>query len=237
MELQQKRLRMKDLPLEERPYEKLEKYGAEMLSNAELLAIIIKTGTKNETSVGIAQRILKTYSEDTGLVFLHDISLKELKSIHGIGRVKAIQLKAVVELSKRIAAAKSKNKTCITCPADVSGLVMEEMRYLKQEYFKILLLNTKNHVLKQIDITKGTLNASIVHPRDVFSEPIRNKCASIILIHNHPSGDPSPSREDIAVTNRLVEAGKILGIEVLDHIIIGDGVYCSLKERGMIKAQ
>ncbi|MDK2800734.1 MAG: repair protein RadC [Clostridiales bacterium] len=234
MERQEYRLRIKDLPFEERPYEKLEKHGAEVLSNAELMAIIIRTGTKSETSVEVAQRLLKECSQDRGLAFLHDISLEELKSIKGIGRVKAIQLKAVIELAKRIISFRSEWKVCISSPADVSRLIMEEMRYLKQEHFKIIMLNVKNNVLKKVDITVGTLNSAIVHPRDVFSEPIRNKCASIILIHNHPSGDPTPSQEDIDVTNRIVEAGKILGISVLDHIIIGDGRYISLKEKGIM---
>ncbi len=231
---QQYRLTIKELPTEERPYEKLEKYGAEILSNAELMAIIIKTGTKAETSVEVAQKILKEYGEDSDLTFLHDISLEELTCIKGIGRVKAIQLKAAIQLGKRIASSASQNKVFIHSPADVSKLVMEELRYLKQEHFKILMLNIKNRVLKQNSITIGTLNASIVHPRDVFSEAIRIKCASIILVHNHPSGDPEPSQEDIEVTKRLVESGKILGIDVLDHIIIGEGKYISLKEIGII---
>ncbi len=234
METQQSRLRIKDLPSAERPYEKLERYGSEMLSNAELMAIIIKTGTKTETSVEVARRVLKECAEDNGLAFLHDISLEELKRIKGIGRVKAVQLKAVIQLAKRIAASGYQDKMCISSPADVSKFLMEDMRYLKQEHFKIIMLNVKNHVLKHVDITIGTLNASIVHPRDVFSEPIRVKCASVILVHNHPSGDPAPSHEDIEVTKRIVEAGKILGIDVLDHIIIGDGKYVSLKEKGII---
>ncbi|MGE4282701.1 MAG: DNA repair protein RadC [Clostridia bacterium] len=234
MEQQEYRFRIKDLPSEERPYEKLEKYGSEMLSNAELMAIIIKTGTKEETSIQVAQRIIKNYADDTGLAFLYSISLEELKRIKGIGRVKAIQLKSVIEIAKRISSFRNDNRICISSPIDVSKFLMEEMRYLKQEHFKVIMLNVKNRILKQMDITIGTLNASLVHPRDVFSEPVRSKCASIILVHNHPSGDPSPSREDIEITKRLIEAGKILGIDVLDHIIIGDGRYISLKEQGHI---
>jgi len=234
MEQPEYRMTIKDLPEEERPYETLEKYGASVLSNAELLAIIIKTGTRTETSVELSQRILKENADGRGLAFLHDISLDELKAIKGIGRVKAIQLKAVIEIGKRIISFRNDNKVCIHTPSDVSRYIMEEMRYLKQEHFRIIMLNTKNQVLKQVEVTVGTLNSSLVHPRDVFSEPIRHKCASIILIHNHPSGDPTPSREDIDLTYRLVEAGKILGIEVLDHIIIGDGEYISLKEKGIM---
>ena len=227
-------LRIKELPLGERPYEKLEKYGQEALSNAELMAIIIKTGTKKATSVDIGRRILKKYSGNKGLSFLYDISLEELKSIKGIGRVKAIQLKAAVELGKRVFNPGSNDNKFISCPADVSKLVMDEMRYLKQEHFRVIMLNTKNYVLKILNVSVGTLDISIVHPRDVFSEAIREKCSSIILVHNHPSGEPTPSKEDITATKRIIKSGEILGIEVLDHIIIGDGKYISLKESGIV---
>jgi DNA repair protein RadC len=225
---------MKDLPLEERPYEKMEKYGSGVLSDAELLAIIIRTGGKDDTSVGVAQKLIKECVEDGGIKALNDISLEELKNIKGIGRVKAIQIKAVVELTKRFSSFKQEDKTYINCPWDISKFLMEEMRYLKQEHFRIILLNVKNEVVKCLKVSIGTLNSSLVHPRDVFSEPIRCKCASIILVHNHPSGDPNPSEEDINITKRLIEAGRILGINVLDHIIIGDGKYISFKERGII---
>ncbi|HHV97919.1 MAG TPA: DNA repair protein RadC [Clostridiaceae bacterium] len=229
------RLKIKDLPLNERPYEKLEKYGAEMLSDAELLAIIIKTGTKNETSVALAQRILAKDEEGKGIAALHDFSLEQLRAINGIGRVKAIQIKAVMELSKRIASTYSSNrKITIRSANDVSKLLMEEMRHLKKEVFKVLLLNTKNHLIKQANVSVGSLNASIVHPREVFSEAVKSGCSSIIFVHNHPSGDPEPSIEDINTTRKLVNAGEILGIRVLDHIIIGNGIYVSLKERGIL---
>lgn len=233
--MEYKSLKMKDLPQEERPYEKLENAGAEMLSNAELLAIIIKTGTKSETAVSLANRIL-LQSEGRRMTFLHDLSLDDLKSIHGIGRVKAIQIKAVLELSKRMASNRSQNsKTIIRSPEDASRLVMEELRYMKKEVFKLLLLNTKNHLLRQTAISVGSLNASIVHPREVFHEVLKTPgCAGIILVHNHPSGDPDPSREDIETTKRLADAGDILGMKVLDHIIIGDGVFTSLKEKGLM---
>ena len=230
-----KNLKIKDLPLDERPYEKLEKYGAETLSNAELLAIIIRCGNKNETSVALAQRILMQDEEGKGPSFINNMSLEQLRSLDGIGRVKAIQIKALMEFSKRIASPLcSSDKIYIKCSGDVSRLFMEEMRYLKKKVFKSVLVNTKNQLIKQINVSMGSLDTSIVHPREVFSEAIKASASAVLFVHNHPSGDPEPSPEDIATTKRLIEAGNILGIRVLDHIIIGDGVYISLKERGLI---
>ena len=230
-----KNLKIKDLPLDERPYEKLEKYGAETLSNAELLAIIIRCGNKNETSVALAQRILMQDEEGKGPSFINNMSLEQLRSLDGIGRVKAIQIKALMEFSKRIASPLcSSDKIHIKCSGDVSRLFMEEMRYLKKEVFKSVLVNTKNQLIKQINVSMGSLDTSIVHPREVFSEAIKASASAVLFVHNHPSGDPEPSPEDIATTKRLIEAGNILGIRVLDHLIIGDGVYISLKERGLI---
>ena len=228
-------MKIKDLPCYERPYEKLEVLGPEFLSNAELLAIIIRTGSKDETSVALAQRVLSKYNGNAGLANFYNTSLEELKSVKGIGRVKALQIKAVMELSKRISASDfSENIVIISSPDDASRLIMEKMRYLKKEVFKTILLNTKNHVIKQIDVSVGSLNSSIVHPREVFSEAVKVGCSGVILAHNHPSGDPEPSREDIETTKRLIEAGSILGIKVLDHIIIGDGRYLSMKSKGLI---
>ncbi len=230
----QQRLRIKDLPVCERPYEKLEKYGAEMLTNSELLAIIIKTGGRNDTSVTLAQRILSQDDENEGLCFLHNYSIEQLMKIEGVGRVKAIQVKAVMELAKRAASSGSRQKLIIKTPEDVVTLLMEEMRHYKKEIFKIVLLNTKSQVIKYFDISVGSLNSSIVHPREVFSEAVKVSCSAVIFAHNHPSGDPEPSREDIETTKRLVDAGNILGIKVFDHIIIGDNSYISLKEKGIM---
>lgn len=230
----QDRLKIKDLPVGERPYEKLEKLGPQVLSDAELLAIIIKTGSRNETSVALAQRVLSENTGDKGLGFMYDLSIEQLRSIKGIGKVKAVQIKAVMELSKRIATSFTMSeRLTIKSPEDVSRLLMEEMRHLKKEIFKVILLNTKNHIIRIIDVSVGSLTASIVHPREVFSEAIKAGCSAIILVHNHPSGDPEPSGEDMETTKRLVEGGSILGIRVLDHVIIGDGKCVSLKERGL----
>jgi DNA repair protein RadC len=229
------RMKMKDMPAGERPYEKLELMGAEMLSNAELLAIIIKTGNRNETSVDLARRILKQDAGNEGIAFLYNMSLEQLKGLYGVGRVKAIQIKALMELSRRISSSRSgAGRPVVKSPDDICNLLMEEMRYLKKEVFKIVLLSTKNNILRQISVSVGSLNASIVHPREVFTEVVKCGCSSIILVHNHPSGDPEPSTEDVETTARLVHAGDILGIKVLDHVIIGDGRFISLKEKGLM---
>ena len=229
------RLRMKDIPASERPYEKLEKYGPEVLSNAELLAVVIRTGSAEETSVALAQRLLTLGENKGGIAHLHDLSVEELRRVKGIGRVKSLQIKAVLELSKRISASLiNNNRVTIKSPSEVSMLMMEEMRYLKKEVFKVILLNTKNHIIKYLNVSVGSLNASIVHPREVFSEAVKAGCSGMLLVHNHPSGDPEPSREDIETTRRLVNAGSILGIKVLDHVIIGDGRYVSLREQGLM---
>ncbi|MDF2839706.1 MAG: hypothetical protein K0Q99_477 [Clostridia bacterium] len=222
--------RIKELPENERPREKLTKYGAEVLSNAELLAILLRTGTKNESAIDIAYKILK---QQDGIGFLLDSKAEELSSIHGIGPAKAAQLKAAVELGKRLATQTYKKEVFIRCSKDAANSVMEDMRYLKKEHMKAILLNIKCGLVSIEEISIGSINSSIVHPREVFAPAIKKSCASIILVHNHPSGDPTPSQEDINITRRLMEGGKILGIEVVDHIIIGDGKYISLKDRGI----
>ena len=227
------RLKIKELPICERPYEKMSEVGAECLSNAELIAIVIKTGTRAYTAVELAQKVLKL-SQDGRLSSLNNLSIEQLMKVKGIGRVKAIQIKAVLEFSKRIATSNGVVRHFVKSADDVSNLMMEEMRYLKKEMFKAILLDTKNKVLKIVSISTGSLNASIVHPREVFSEAVKCGCNSIIFVHNHPSGDPTPSNEDVRTTDRLVNAGDILGIKVLDHIILGDGRYVSLKEKGFI---
>ncbi|RKL63944.1 JAB domain-containing protein [Thermoanaerobacteraceae bacterium SP2] len=225
---------IKDLPKEERPRERLERYGAQVLSDAELLALLIRTGTPTESALVLAQRILKGDGAKSGLAFVADSSIEELSKIKGIGLAKSVQIKAAVELGRRISSYNGQNPTVINTPVDVKNLLMEEMRFLEKEHFKVILLNIKNHVISVEDVSVGSLNSSIVHPREVFKPAIRRSSASMILVHNHPSGDPAPSREDVEITRRLIEAGKILGIEVVDHVIIGNGVYISLREKGII---
>ena len=223
------RLKMKELPILERPYEKLEIYGAEMLSNAELLAIIIKTGNKKETAVALAQKILnldKNYNKND-LRFLQDISIEELIAIKGIGKVKAIQIKAVSEIAKRITKPIT-NKIKINNTKDVAELVMSELRYEKREIAKVIILNSKNIVLRIVNISLGGSNFACIDPKDVLAEAIKMQAPKIMLIHNHPSGDPRPSKGDYKVTDRIYECADLMGIELLDHVVIGDGTYESV---------
>ncbi|OLO40538.1 hypothetical protein BTR23_05980 [Alkalihalophilus pseudofirmus] len=224
-------LLIRDVPFHERPRERLLAEGAKFLSNQELLAIILRTGSKEESVLQLAQRVLQKFD---GLMLLKDATVEELQEIKGIGEAKAVEVCAVLELGRRISSLKFDERYVIRSPEDVSRYVMEDMRSLTQEHFVCLYLNTKNHVLHRETIFIGSLNASIVHPREVFKEALRRSAASFICLHNHPSGDPTPSREDIEVTKRLTECGRILGIELLDHVIIGDRTYISLKEKGYL---
>lgn len=222
---------IKDLPLDERPREKLKKYGVDSLSNAELLAVIIRTGYGEDTAIDLANRILSM--DSSGIEFLNYATMEELMNIRGVGDCKAAQIQASVELGKRISSNR-RDKIQVDSPQVLVNLLMEKMRYLKKEHFKIAILDTKNQLISIEGISIGNLNASIVHPREVFNIAIRRSANSIILIHNHPSGDPAPSNEDINITKRLIEAGSIIGIKVLDHIVIGDNRYISFKQRNII---
>ncbi|MZQ85905.1 DNA repair protein RadC [Paenibacillus sp. 5J-6] len=224
-------LMLREVPTEERPRERMLQYGAGALSHAELLAIILRTGTVSESAVRLASRIL---SESGGLRSLVDMSKDQLTQIKGIGDAKALQILAGIELGRRIAKSTFSERITIRSPKDIANLMSEELRYLQKEHFVCLFLNTKNHVLAQETLSMGSLNASIVHPREVFRAAIKRSSASIVCVHNHPSGDPTPSPEDIQLTHRLVEAGTIIGIEVLDHVIIGDQRFISLKEEGFM---
>lgn len=227
----EKNYTIKDLPISERPREKLYSYGVESLSNAELLAIIIRTGYGEDTSIDLAQKILNL--DKKGLPFLTNVTLEQLTDIKGIGECKAAQILSAIEIGRRVNRWIAEDKVKVTSPMVIANLMMDEMRYLDKEYFNIALLDTKNQVLSIENISIGTLNASIVHPRDVFSMAIKKNANSIILLHNHPSGDPQPSNEDINITHRLVDVGNIVGIKVLDHIIIGDNRYISFKEKNL----
>ena len=222
---------IKDIPVEDRPRERLIKYGSEALSNSELLAIILRTGTKSETAIDMATRLI---SSNEGLKFLSSCTIQELSQVKGIGNAKASQIKAAVELGKRLKNYRTDNKIKINSPEDIADLVMEDMRYLKKEHLRVIFLNTKNIVIDVKDLSIGSLNASVVHPREIYSEAIRRSSAAIIICHNHPSGDPTSSQEDINITRRLYEVGKLVGIDLLDHVIIGDGCYISLKEKGIL---
>jgi len=220
---------LKEVPAEERPRERMLHYGAAALSHVELIAILLRTGTNNQSAVQLATTIL---NQCGGLHGLIDATKEELMSIKGIGEAKAAQLQAGIELGRRLSRSKLGQSTVIRSPRDAADLVMDELRYLKKEHFLCLFLNTKNHVIARETISVGTLNAALVHPREVFRAAMKHNSASIICVHNHPSGDPAPSSEDIILTKRLTDAGQLVGIELLDHVIVGDGRFVSLKEHG-----
>ena len=219
-------MRIKDIAKENRPRERLEKNGAHVLSDAELLAIIFKTGNKQENAVEMSDRLISKY----GIGKLNELSLKELQEIDGIGPAKSMQIKALFEFNKRHNLAKRDGKP-IRGAKDVFEYASQRLIASKQENFMILHLNSKNRVIKDEIISLGTLTASIIHPREVFRSAIRESAGAIILVHNHPSGNPEPSQEDKDITKKLIEAGDLLNIKVLDHVIIGEQNYYSFKEK------
>jgi len=219
---------IKQLPESERPYEKAKMYGLENLSNSELLAIIIKTGTKEKTSVELAKQILSIESENkNNIQFLQDVSIEELMKIKGIGTIKAIQIKAICELTKRMSKPINTLQVKIRTPENVMQL-MNEMKYEKREKIKVLVLNIKNVLLKILDISYGGTGFATAAPKDILTVPVKMGAPRIIVVHNHPTGDPTPSKEDIKFTKRLYVASGYLGIDLIDHIIIGYDKYISI---------
>ncbi|AJD91659.1 hypothetical protein JMA_23420 [Jeotgalibacillus malaysiensis] len=229
MLIPQKTLMIRDYHDEDKPRERFINQGPQSLSNQELIAILLRTGSKEESVINLSNKLLQEFN---GLRSLKEASFDELTAIKGIGHAKAVQVLAAVEVGRRIANITFEDRFTIRSPEDGATFLMNELRFLTQEHFVALYLNTKNQIIHQQTIFIGSLNSSIVHPREVFKEAFKRSAASIICAHNHPSGDPSPSKEDIDVTRRLVECGKMIGIEVLDHLIIGEKKYVSLKEKG-----
>lgn len=222
-------IKIKELPELERPYEKLEWYGEKQLSNAELLAIIIKTGSRQETSVQLAQRILNLNStKSEGINFLRNITLEELMQIKGIGKVKAIQLKAVGELANRMGTPTNHKRIAIKEPNDLAKIMIEELRFLTKEIVKVVILNNKNEIIKIKDVAIGSTNFADIKIKDILEEPIKMGAPKIILVHNHPTGDATPSKQDFIFTNELYDATLLLGIELIDHLVIGDKAYTSI---------
>ena len=222
---------IKDIIKEERPRETILKKGETYLSDSELLAILINNGTRDKSAITLAREIIET---SDGIRNLSNITVEELSKIKGIGLAKACRIISALELGRRVSVASEMQKFKISSPQDIGNVYMEELRYKKKEIFRVVLLNTKNVIIGSKDISEGSLNASIVHPREVFLEAIKKSANKMILMHNHPSGDPTPSSEDINITKRLISAGQIVGIEILDHVIIGDGSFYSFKENGQI---
>lgn len=223
---------MREMPIWEKPREKLLREGAESLSSAELIAVILRTGTRKKSAIALATEVLSV--DRRGLKYLADASPEELKKINGMGDAKICQILAAVELGKRMATALPDKFERIACSDDLAGIYMEKLRYEKKEHFRCLMISAKGDIIEDREISIGDLTSSQTHPREVFAPAVRRSAGSVAFVHNHPSGDPAPSRADIETTKRLIEAGAILGIPVIDHIIIGDGEYVSLKAEGFI---
>ncbi|GKV54418.1 UPF0758 protein [Sporosarcina sp. NCCP-2222] len=220
---------IRDVHISDRPRERLIRQGASSLSNQELIAILLRTGTKEESVLMLANRILTSFDK---IQDLRDATIEEMMSVKGVGQAKAVQILAAVEIGKRLYQKHTEGRYTIRSPEDAAAYLMTDMSTLQQEHFVVLFLNVKNEVLHKQTVFIGSLNSSIVHPREIFREAVKRSAASIIVAHNHPSGHPAPSPEDIEVTKRLVEAGSIVGIDLLDHVIIGDHRFISLKEKG-----
>ena len=226
-------MRIKDIPQEERPKEKLMYAGAESLSTSELLALIIRTGNSNKSAVQLAEDVLAYSAKELGS--LREADVQELTEIDGIGSTKACSIVASLELARRLLGRESdESRISMKNPESVANLLMEDMRGLKQEHLVALLLNAKCEIESRITVSIGELTSTVVHPREVFRPAIRKGAAGIILAHNHPSGDPTPSKEDILLTRKVRDAGNLIGIDLLDHIILGDNTYISLSEKGFL---
>lgn len=224
------RYRIQDLAEEDRPRERLAKLGAGSLKTAELLAILLRVGVKGESAIQVGERLLQTFG---GLVGLHRASFEEVSSQFAMGNAKTSTIKAAIELGRRLAVTSPEERPKISSPADAAALVQFEMSALEQEHFRVMLLNTRNQVLGIDELYHGSLNASMIRVGEVFKPAIRKNAAAIIVVHNHPSGDPTPSSEDIVVTKAIVDAGMLLDIEVLDHLVIGMGSHVSMREKNL----
>jgi DNA repair protein RadC len=222
--------RITDLHETERPRERLSSLGPQALSNAELIAILLRVGVTGENAVQVGQRLLQAFN---GLGGLHRAPFEELCAQHGIGGAKAAQIKAAIELGRRLTLESPEQRPVINSPADAAALIQYEMSALEQEHLRVLLLDTRNHVLDIVEIYKGSVNSSQVRVGEIFKVAVRRNATALIVAHNHPSGDPTPSPDDVAVTRAIVQAGKLLDVDVLDHLVVGQGRWVSLKERGL----
>ncbi len=226
---------MKSLPASERPYEKCAAHGAAALSDAELLAVILRTGTRSMTSLELARELLTRFGRNRGIGFLREVTREELECVPGIGSVKATELLAAGELSRRIAQTGMREDIILGRPQAIASYFMEDLCWLDHEEMWVAMFNTKNRLIHTETVSMGTVNASLASPREIFLNALRHHAVFVVLLHNHPSGDPEPSAADIDLTNRLAEAGALLHIPVMDHIIIGDHCYLSFRERGLLK--
>ena len=222
--------RIMDLHASDRPRERLASLGPQALTNAELIAILLRVGVKGENAVEVGQRLLNKFG---GLTGLHRAPFVDIKKQHGLGDAKAAQIKAAIELGRRLTLESPEERPTINSPADAAALVSYEMSALEQEHLRVILLDRRNRVMETVEVYKGSVNSSQVRVGEIFKEAVRKNASAVIVIHNHPSGDPTPSPDDVAVTRAIVQAGKLLDVEVLDHLVIGQGKWVSLKERGL----
>ena len=225
---------MKELPTEDRPYEKCLQYGPEALQDAELLAVILRTGIRGKSALDLAREILYRSRSETGLLTSHHISIQELTDIPGVGTVKAIQTKCIGELCKRLARTEARRTLSFDAPETIADYYMEILRHEEQEKIFLMMLNTKNQLLGEQCMSMGTANTSVLTPREVLITALQYHAVNLILLHNHPSGDPAPSREDTLLTERIRQAAEIIGLHLLDHIVIGDHRYVSFREAGYL---
>ncbi|HOZ46907.1 MAG TPA: DNA repair protein RadC [Candidatus Hydrogenedentes bacterium] len=222
---------VREMPEHDRPRERLSRLGSEALRDAELLAVLFRTGTREVGAVALAERVIKHFGNLRGLA---RASIEELQHVKGLGKVKAIEIKAALELGKRLAVHTASERPRIRAAQAVADLLMVDFKNCETEQFKCLLLNTKHELLKVVDIAQGGLDSAMAVPCDVFRQAVREAASAVIVCHNHPSGDPEPSRDDVALTKRLVEAGALLGVAMLDHVVFGDGRVVSMAERGLV---
>lgn len=222
--------RIADLPESDRPRERLESLGPQALTNAELIAILLRVGVTGENAVDVGQRLLNKFG---GLSGLHRAPFDELLNQHGVGEAKASQIKAAIELGRRLMLESPEERPAINSPADAAALVQYEMSALEQEHLRVILLDRRNRVLDIVEVYKGSVNSSQVRVGEMFKEAVRKNASAIVVVHNHPSGDPTPSPDDVAVTRAIVQSGKLLDIDVLDHLVIGQPKWVSMKERGL----
>lgn len=225
---------MKHLSDDEKPYEKAQKYGVAALTNTELLAVILRSGTTGKNSLELAREILLSEEGKVQLLNIHHLTYEQLKRIKGIGKVKAIQLLCLSEITKRLAKENAREGIALQFPSSIADYFMEDLRHQTQEVMKLLLLDTKSKLICELDVSKGTVNAAVISPRELFIEALKRNAVSVILLHNHPSGDPTPSANDISFTKQVKAAGELIGIRLLDHIIIGNNCYKSFAEMQLI---
>ncbi|OUP83086.1 hypothetical protein B5F07_11750 [Lachnoclostridium sp. An169] len=225
---------IKEMYREERPYEKCEEYGAENLTDVELLAVLLRTGTRGENSIQLAQRLLHTGFTGEGVLSLHKWNRESLMQVKGIGKVKAVQILCLAELSKRMAKAAASEGLNFSAPETIARYYMEDLRHRDREVLRLLLLNAKARLIGESDVSTGTVDMALISPRELFVEALQRGAVFIILLHNHPSGDPTPSKEDVLITRRVLEAGRLIGVELLDHIVIGDNCFVSMREKGFL---